>query len=60
MKKFQEHEESKCHSEALSMEAIRDTNRNVSEMISANAIPENLQNRQILLQVLENLYTIFQ
>ena len=35
MKKFQAHEKSKCHSEALSVEVVRDTNRNVSEMISA-------------------------
>ena len=52
MKKFQAHEKSKYHSEALSMEVIRDTNRNVSEMISADAISQKLQNRQMLLQFL--------
>ena len=55
MKKFQAHEKSKCHSETLSMEVIRDTNRNVSEMVSAGAIPEKLQNRQMLLKTLENV-----
>ena len=49
MKKFQAHEKSKCHGEALSMEVIHDTNRNVSEMISADAISEKLQNCQMLL-----------
>ena len=44
VKKFQAHEKSKCHSEALSMEVIPDTNRNVSEMILADAISEKLQN----------------
>ena len=53
VKKFQAQEKSKCHSEALSMEVICDTNRNVSEMISADAISEKLQNRQMLLQILE-------
>ena len=37
------------------MEVIRDTNRNVSEMVSAGAIPEKLQNRQMLLKTLENV-----
>ena len=37
------------------MEVIRDANRNVSEMISADAISEKLQNRQMLLQILENV-----
>ena len=55
MEKFQAHEKSKCHSQALSMEVIRDTNRNVSEMISADAISEKLQNRQMLLQIFENV-----
>ena len=34
------------------MEVIRDTNRNVSEMISADIISEKLQNRHMLLQIL--------
>ena len=55
MKKFQAHEKSKYHSETLSMEVIRETNRNVSEMISADAISEKLQNRQMLLPFLENV-----
>ena len=55
MEKFQAQEKSKCHSQTLSMEVIRDTNRNVSEMISADAISEKLQNRQMLLQILENV-----
>ena len=55
VKKFQAHEKSKCHSETLSMEVIRDTNRNVSEMVSAGAIPEKLQNRQMLLKTPENV-----
>ena len=37
------------------MEVIRDTNRNVSEMISADAISQKLQNRQMLLQILGNV-----
>ena len=32
------------------MEVIRDTNRNVFEMISADAISEKLQNSQVLLE----------
>ena len=55
VKKFQAHEKSKCHSEALSMEVLRDTNRNASEMISGDAISEKLQNLQMLLQILENV-----
>ena len=35
------------------MEVICDTSRNVSEMILADAISEKLQNRQMLLQILE-------
>ena len=54
MKKFQAHEKSKCYSDALNMEVICDTNRNVSEMVSADAISEKLQNHQMLLQILEN------
>ena len=54
MKKFQAHEKSKYHSQALSMEVICDTNRKVSEMISADAISQKLQNRQMLLQILGN------
>ena len=55
MKKFQAQEKSKCHSKALSMKVIGDTNCNVSEMISADAISEKLQNRQMLLQIFENV-----
>ena len=55
MEKFQAQEKSKCHSQTLSMEVIRDTNRNVSESISADAISEKLKNRQMLLQILENV-----
>ena len=55
VKKFQAHEKSKCHNETLSMEVIRHTNHNVSGMISADAISEKLQNRQMLLQILENV-----
>ena len=37
------------------MEVICDTNYNVSEMISADATSEKPQNRQMLLQILENV-----
>ena len=37
------------------MKVICDTNRNVSEMISADAISEKFQNRQMFLQILENV-----
>ena len=37
------------------MEVIRDTNRKVSEMISADAISQKLQNRQMLPQILGNV-----
>ena len=55
IEKFKDHEDSSCHSEAINVSEIAETNANLPKMFDSKLTYEKFDNRQAFLEILESI-----